>query len=76
MERNIKTNIGKYTKGIYKVGGRGKGGQKNQKKINEEKQPNHNRFKILEEDGNNGTNQVLEDSPTKKEKDDSMEDTP
>jgi len=37
MESNIKTNTGKDTEGFTKVGGRGKGGKKNQKKINEEK---------------------------------------
>lgn len=59
------------------MGGRGKGGKKNQNKINEEKQPSHNKFKILEEeDGNNGMNLVLEDSPAEKEKDDSMEEIP
>jgi len=76
MERNIKTNTHKDTKRFTKVGCRGKGWKKKQKKINKEKQQSHNRFKILEEEeeGNNGMNQVLEDSPSEKEKDDSMED--
>lgn len=77
MESNIKTNTDKDTKGFTKVGGRGKGEKKNKKEINKEKQPSHNRFKILEEEyGNNGMKQVLEDSPAEKEKYDSMEDIP
>ena len=65
----------KIQKALIKWEAEGKEGKKNQKKINEEKQPSHNRFKILEEeDGNNGTNQVLEYSPAEKEKDDNMGD--
>ena len=77
MESNIKTNIGKYNEVFTKVGGKGKAGKKNQKKIYEEKQLGHNKFKVLEEeDWNNGMNQVLEESPAEKEKDDRMEDVP
>ena len=49
MESRIKATSGKETEIFNKVGSRGKGGRKNQKKINEEKQLSHNRFKVLDE---------------------------
>lgn len=73
---NIKTNTGKDPTGFTKVGGKGKGGKKYQKKANEDKQPSHNSFKILEEGGNNGMSQASEDNPAEKEKDASVEDIP
>jgi len=77
MKNNIKTNTCKDPEGFTNVGGKHKGGKKNQKKTNEDKKPSHNSFKILEEEGgNNGTNQVPEDNPVEKEKDDIMEDIP
>jgi len=54
----MKTNTGKNSASFTKMGGKGKGGKKYQKEINKEKQPSHNNFKILEEEGgNNGMNQ-------------------
>lgn len=74
MESRIKATSGKKNKCFNKVGSRGKGGRKNQKKINEEKQLIHNRFKVLEEEEEHDkANQILEDSPAEKEKDNSME---
>lgn len=44
--------------------------EKEPKQIYEEKQPSHNRFKILEEEeGDERANQVLKDNPIEKEKD-------
>jgi len=40
----------KNLEGFTKVGGKGKGGKRQQKNINGEKQLSHNSFKILEED--------------------------
>lgn len=75
MESSIKATSRKETESFTKVGGRGKGGRKNQKKIHEEKQPSHNRCKILEEEeGDERMNQVMKDNPVEKEKDGSMED--
>ena len=59
------------------MGGRGRGGRKNQKKYNEEKKLSQNRFKILEEEeGHDKENQELEDSHVEKEKEDNMENRP
>lgn len=61
LERNKKTATRKDPEGFTKVGGKGKGGKWNQKKINEDQQLNHNSFKMLEEEiGNNGENQKSE----------------
>eukprot|EP00253_Pinus_taeda_P016943 PITA_16943 len=50
-------------------------GKKEPKKIYEEKQPSHNRFKISEEEeGVEREKQVSKDNPVVKEKDDSIED--
>ena len=70
----MKTTADKNPEGFNKVGGKGKGGKRPQKKINEEKQSCHNSFKILEEeDENKETNQEMENTITEKERDESME---
>jgi len=75
VERNVKTTVDKNPEGFTKVGGKGKGRKRPKKKINEERQPSHNSFKILEEEeGNKETNQEMENVITEKERDDSMED--
>jgi len=76
LEKNMKTNKGKDHEGFTKMGGKGKGGKKYQRKTSKDKHPSHNSFKILEEGGNNAMNQALEDNPVEKEKDASMEDVP
>ena len=49
--------------------------KKNPKKIYEEKQPSHNKFKILEEEeGDEGMNQVTQNNQLEKENDERMED--
>lgn len=48
LENNIKTNTRKDPKGCTRVGGKGKGGKKDQNKTNKDKQKSHNSFKILE----------------------------
>ena len=57
LESNGKTFVDNDHEGFTKVGGKGKGGKRPQKKINEERQTSHNSFKILEEEeGNKETN--------------------
>lgn len=57
MESNIKATTDKDPEGFTKVGGKGNGGKRYQKKIAEDGQLNHNSFKILEEEvKNNGMN--------------------
>ena len=59
------------------MGGKGKGGKRHKRKINEDGQLSHNSFKILEEEvGNNGANQKSETKTNEKDKDTSMEDIP
>jgi len=57
MDRIVKTTTDKNTRGFTKDGGKGKVKNQLQKNINEERQPGHNSFKILEEEGNKETNQ-------------------
>ena len=71
----MKTNEGKDLEDFTKMGGKGKGGKKYQRKTSEDKHPSHNSFKILEEeDENNAMNHASEDNPAEKEKDASMGD--
>lgn len=73
----MKTNTGKDPEEFTKMGGKGKGGKKYQRKTSMDKHPSHNSFKILEEeDGNNAMNQASKDNPAEKEKDAKMEDVP
>jgi len=73
-EDNLKNNIGKDPKGFTKLGGRGKGGGKNQKKPSERKLPSHSSFNILEEEvGENRKNKEWKDIHTEEEKEDSMD---
>ena len=75
LESNTKTTTGKDPEGFTKVGGKGKGGKRYQKKINKDEQLSHNCFKILEEeDGNNKANQEAETNTNEKDRDASMED--
>jgi len=75
LERNVNTTVDKNPKGFTKVGGKGKGGRWMQKKTNEERQLNHNRFEILEEEeGNKETNQEMKNIIIEKERDNNMED--
>lgn len=75
MERNVKTTVDKNPEGFTKEGGKGKGGRWPPKKTNEERQPSHNSFKILEEEeGNKETNREMENIITENEMDDNMED--
>lgn len=53
MEGNGKTIVERDHEGFTKVGGRGKGGKRPHKKINEDKHTRHNNFKILEEEEGN-----------------------
>jgi len=72
MESKTKSTSAKEIESFNKVGNRGK----HQKKINEEKQPSQNRYKVLEEEEEHDkVNQTLEDSPMVKEKVESIEDT-
>eukprot|EP00253_Pinus_taeda_P005789 PITA_05789 len=75
MERNVKITTDKNPQGFTKVEGKGKGRKWQQKKIDEDRQPSQNVFKIPEEEvENKGTNYESEITPTEKERDASMED--
>ena len=49
MEGNGKTSLDRDHEGFTKVGGKGKGGKRPNKKISEDRYKRHNSFKILEE---------------------------
>ena len=69
MESRTKSTTGKETESYDKVGSRGKGGRRNQRKVSEEKKFSQNMFRILEEEKKHDKmNQILEDSTTEKEK--------
>ena len=77
LERNTKATTGKDPEGFTKVGGKGKEGKRYQKKINEDGQPSHNSFNILEEEvENNWTNQESENIHNENEGDANMEEIP
>jgi len=74
MEGKVKTAEDKNHEGFTKVGSKGKGGKRPQKKMNEDRQLRHNRFKILEEEeGNKETIQDKENLINEKEKEIDME---
>lgn len=75
LDSNTKATTNNDPEGFTKVGGEGKGGKRYQKKSTEDGKPNHNSFKILEEEvENNWTNQESKNIPNEKEGDANMED--